>query len=165
MSNVGEFFFILLALVANLFTAPVAEVESSSYEPETAVVERVVDGDTIVVNLNGQEERVRYIGIDTPELAREDRPAECGAQAATTANESLVAGNEVTLTRDVSDRDRFDRLLRYVYVGDTFVQAALVEEGHAIAIKIKPDTKEFDVLDALESDARERAVGQWAACR
>lgn len=110
---------------------------------ETAVVNYVVDGDTIDVTMNGATYRVRYIGIDTPETDQT-----CGAEA-TAANASLVTGQTVTMVRDVSETDRYGRLLRYVYVGDTFVNGALVSGGWAIAKEYPPDTAMAGLLASL----------------
>ncbi|HEX3053997.1 MAG TPA: thermonuclease family protein, partial [Aggregatilineaceae bacterium] len=87
---------------------------------ETGKVVDIIDGDTIDVRISGEVYRVRYIGVNTPE-----RDDDCYAEA-TNANADLVEGQTVTLERDVSDTDQYGRLLRYVYVGDTFVNAALV---------------------------------------
>ncbi|MCA9366497.1 thermonuclease family protein [Candidatus Kaiserbacteria bacterium] len=140
-------------------TAPSAQPEPHA-SVVTATVVRVIDGDTIMVTQNGQEERVRYIGIDTPELDGD----ECYAAEATNLNSSLVFGHEVTLERDVSDRDQYGRLLRYVFVGDELVNEQLVRDGAAKVIKIQPDTARFDELKAVEQTARSQKLGLWAAC-
>jgi micrococcal nuclease len=120
---------------------------------EVGEVVRVVDGDTIDVLLGGQTVPVRYIGIDTPE-----RGEACGAEA-TAANERLVAGQTVMLVRDVSERDPFDRLLRYVYAGDVFVNAALVAQGYAQAAAFPPDTAHSGEFEALEAQAKAQNLG------
>ena len=114
---------------------------------EMAVVTYVADGDTIVVNLNGVEERVRYIGIDTPEVGD---PCE---EEATQANRTLVNGQTVRLEKDITNRDRYGRLLRYVYVGDLFVNAELVRQGWARAYRYEPDTKMAVYLESLAAEA------------
>lgn len=114
---------------------------------ETATVVNVIDGDTIDVMLNGQRQRVRYVGVNTPER---DEP--CYADA-TSANAALVDGQTVTLVMDTSDTDRFDRLLRYIYVGDTFVNAELVRQGYAEVVSYPPDTAFFDTFRDLEQEA------------
>jgi micrococcal nuclease len=133
---------------------------------ELARVLRVVDGDTIVVSLDGRSERVRYIGMDAPELARPDEGlgAECGADAARAANEALVAGEEIRLQRDASDRDRFGRLLRHVWLGDTLVSEALVARGVAEARSYPPDTALDGRLSAAEDEARSAGAGIWDQC-
>ena len=131
---------------------------------ETARVLRIVDGDTILVLLDGREERVRYIGVDTPETVAPDRPVECFGTEASAANARLVEGQTVRLERDVSERDRFGRLLRYVYAGDVFVNAELVRAGFATAVTFPPDVRETARLRQLERDARAAKRGLWGAC-
>lgn len=124
---------------------------------ELAQVTHIVDGDTIDVSINGTTYRVRYIGMDTPE-----RGAPC-AREATTANADLVWGQTVRLVRDVSETDRYDRLLRYVYVGDTFVNGVLVSGGWAIAKDYPPDTAMSAVLHSLEAQGVSRGCALVAA--
>jgi micrococcal nuclease len=112
-----------------------------------ALVTYVADGDTIVVDLNGVEERVRYIGIDTPEVGDP-----CGDEA-TQANRLLVNGQMVRLEKDISERDRYGRLLRYVYVGDVFVNAELVKDGWAVAYRYEPDTSLAVYLESQQVGA------------
>ncbi|MDP8958273.1 MAG: lamin tail domain-containing protein [Actinomycetota bacterium] len=121
----------------------------------------VVDGDTIEVLLpGGTQEPVRLIGINAPE---ED---ECLAPEATAFLADLVGGEQVALEADVSDRDQFGRLLRYVYLGDVLVNEVLVREGYAIARRYEPDTALAEVLEAAQADAQQRQAGMWspAAC-
>ncbi len=120
---------------------------------ETGRVVRVADGDTITVEINGEEFRVRYIGINTPELARSGNPAQPCAEDATQAHRDLVDGEIVTLVKDISETDRFDRLLRYVYVGDLFVNEWLIENGWAESTRYPPDTAFFERFSDLEQSA------------
>jgi len=124
--------------------------------PETAKVARVIDGDTIIIEGNY---RVRYIGIDTPEVY--PKVEEYGIEA-WEANRRLVEGKEVRLERDVTETDKYGRLLRYVYVGDVFVNAELVRQGLAEAKAYPPDTKYQDYLEKLEAEARLAGRGMWA---
>ena len=124
--------------------------------PETAKVIQVIDGDTITIEGNY---RVRYIGIDTPEVYPEVE--EYGIEA-WEANRRLVEGKEVRLERDVTEKDKYGRLLRYVYVGDVFVNAELVRQGLAEAKAYPPDTKYQDYLEELEAEARLASRGMWA---
>ena len=124
--------------------------------PETAVATRVIDGDTITID-TGQ--RVRYIGIDTPEVYPK---SEAYGMEAWQANRRLLEGKEVRLEMDVSETDKYGRLLRYVYVGDIFVNAELVKQGLAEAKAYPPDTKYQDLLEQLEREARLDGRGIWA---
>lgn len=137
---------------------------------ERAEVIRVVDGDTISVRIGGREERVRYIGLDAPEVANAGAgtAAECGGDEARTANERLITGEVLFLERDVSDRDRFGRLLRHAWLADAEwrpVGLELVESGAVEARSYRPDTARDDELDAAERRARDRGAGIWGACR
>lgn len=124
---------------------------------DTATVTAVIDGDTIEVNLNGTIYRVRYIGIDTPETG-----AICGSEA-TAANAALVSGRTVTMVRDVSETDRYGRLLRYVFVGNTFVNGALVSGGWADAVDYPPDTAQSAALHSLATQGNGRGCDLVAA--
>jgi len=104
---------------------------------EVAYVTRVIDGDSIEVSLNGVEEQVRYIGVNTPEYYSDERE---DAITATDLNRELVEGRYVLLIKDVSERDKFERLLRYVFTEDYFVNYELVEEGVAEVKSYPPDT-------------------------
>jgi micrococcal nuclease len=139
-----------------------------------AVVERVVDGDTIDVVIGDNHERVRLIGIDTPEIAhpasngRPANPAECFGDEAHRFTESLLpAGTEVRLARDVVPRDDYGRLLAYVYLaGDdgVFVNLELARQGYAQPLTIEPnDTLAAMIVDAAVS-AEQSEVGLWNAC-
>lgn len=120
---------------------------------DRARVISVYDGDTITVEIDGERYRVRYIGVNTPELSNGSTPAQvCGEEAAR-ANRELVDGQIVTLVKDVSETDRFDRLLRYVYLDDVFVNLWLVENGWAEAARYDPDTAFYETFRDLELDA------------
>jgi micrococcal nuclease len=132
---------------------------------ETARVVRVVDGDTIVIDRGHGNERIRYIGIDTPESVKPDTPVEFMAKEASVANEALVAGRDVVLERDVSDTDQYDRLLRYVWLregdGWVFVNLELVRRGFAQVATYPPDVRWTDTFRAAQREAREAGVGLW----
>ncbi|MDI6814614.1 MAG: thermonuclease family protein [Dehalococcoidales bacterium] len=125
--------------------------------PDAARVTQVIDGDTIIIE-GGY--RVRYIGIDAPET----RPGKLEAHGieAWQANRQLVEGKIVHLERDVSETDKYGRLLRYVYVDDVFVNAELVRLGLARAKAYPPDIKYQDYLEKLEQEARQAGRGMWA---
>jgi micrococcal nuclease len=154
----------LFMLLLVLFGAP--ETPQSTdivLATTTASVVRVIDGDTIDVQLGDTVERVRYIGIDTPEPYAGTAP-ECFAQEASAANRALVAERVVTLVRDQEDRDDYNRLLRYVYVGDTFVNWELARTGYATALPIPPNTRFAGELYAATQAAQTEALGLWGAC-
>ena len=115
---------------------------------DSATVTNIIDGDTIDVSINGSEYRVRYVGINTPE-----RDEAC-FQEASNANAALVQGQTVTLVRDVSETDRFGRLLRYVYVNGLNVNAELVRTGFAEAVEYPPDTAQTASFRDLEVQAQ-----------
>ncbi len=123
---------------------------------DSNVVE-VVDGDTIDVRVDGVVERVRLIGINSPERD------ECFEAEATEALRAAIDGETVRLESDVTDRDQFGRLLRYVYVDDVFVNESLVAGGFAIARRYEPDTAMAELLEAAQERAQSDAAGLWAA--
>jgi len=150
--------FLLLALLLTGCTfgfEPIPPGNGNGIVPagETATVVSVIDGDTIDVMLDGQRQRVRYIGINTPER---DEP--CYADA-TRANESLVDGRTITMVIDTTNTDRFDRLLRYIYVGDTFVNAELIRQGYAEAVSFPPNVAFYDTFRDLEREAARANLG------
>jgi hypothetical protein len=111
----------------------------------------------------GVEYTVRYIGIDTPETVHPDRPVEYMGPEASAANAALVQGEMVRLEKDVSETDRFGRLLRYVWVDGTMVNAELVRRGYAQASRYPPDVKYAELLRDLEAVARREERGLWGA--
>ncbi|MAF85463.1 MAG: nuclease [Dehalococcoidales bacterium] len=145
-------------------TAPFSQTSAPQPQVLTeAQVVRVVDGDTIEVNIGGHLYKVRYIGIDTPETVHPDKsiPEPYGKEA-TTKNKELVEGKIVTLEKDISETDKYGRLLRYAYVGDTFINAELVRLGYAQVVTYPPDVKYQDLFLQLQKEAREEGRGLWA---
>ena len=130
-------------------------------------VVRVVDGDTVVVDLDGHERTVRLLGIDTPETHHPDRPVEChGPEAAARLAELLPAGTEVRLERDVEPLDRYGRLLAHVVrqPDGLVVSRVLAAEGRADALRIPPNTALAAELAADVAAARDARRGLWGAC-
>jgi len=131
---------------------------------EKATVKRVVDGDTIVLT-DGRT--VRYIGIDTPETVHPKKLVQCFGQEASATNKALVAGQEVWLEKDVSEMDRYQRLLRYVYIASSessalvMVNEKLVADGLAYASSYPPDIKYQLKFSELEYEARRSGRGLW----
>lgn len=157
-----------LAFASAAFAAPPEGIPADSTPAE--VVE-IVDGDTIVVLLeNGAEATVRLIGIDTPETKYPGREVACFGPEASAYTERLVKpGREVWLERDVSDVDRYDRLLRYVWVeknnGDVYqLNAVLVRDGYAAAVEYEPDTRYSPAYEQLQTEAQIDGKGLWTGC-
>ena len=143
----------------------------SSSDPQQgageAVVKRVVDGDTIIVHVGGRDERVRLIGIDTPETVDPRKPVQCyGKEASDHPKALLPPGTPVRLERDVEPRDKYDRLLAYVYrVSDgLFVNLELARDGYAQLLTIPPNVTYVDQLRAAVADARHAGRGLWSSC-
>jgi micrococcal nuclease len=139
-----------------------------------ATVERIVDGDTIDVSIDGNEERVRLTGIDTPEIAHEafgDRPAndaECFADEAHAFVAGLIPlGTPVRLERDVVGRDDYGRLLAYVYRASdgVFVNYEIVRQGYARPLTIAPNVAHSELMVQAARDAERDDAGLWSACR
>ena len=148
-------------------------VEPAGYEE--AVVLRAVDGDTIEVEVTarvegpgagdaavGETYDVRLLGIDTPESVSPREPVECFGREATAATEALLEGTTVKLVKDVEERDGFDRLLRYVYLGAELANARLVANGYARAYTYPPNVRWSDRFSELERDARANRRGLWS---
>jgi micrococcal nuclease len=133
---------------------------------DAARVVRVVDGDTVVVRTGGHEERVRYIGVDTPESVKPGTPVQCFAKAASAANKRLIEGREVRLVRDAEARDRYGRTLAYVYRSSDglFVNAELVRRGYAKPLTIPPNVAHAVELRRLAATARRAGRGLWSRC-
>lgn len=132
-----------------------------------AVVERVVDGDTIVVHLGATSEKVRLIGIDTPESVDPRQPVECfGPEASARLAELVPPGTSVRLEVDAEPRDTYDRLLAYVHRASdgAFVNLAMVADGYANTLTIAPNVAYRDRLVEAERAARDAGLGLWAAC-
>lgn len=130
------------------------------------IVSKVIDGDTIELNTG---ERLRYIGIDTPEIKYGKEP-ECFAQQAKEFNKKLVEKKEIKIEKDVSEKDKFRRLLRNVFVTDEstksviFVNEYLVRQGYAIVSTYPPDVKYIEDLLLAQQEARENNRGLWGKC-
>ncbi len=121
-------------------------------------VTRIVDGDTIHVEIDGVDYPVRYIGVDTPEL-NSGNPV---ADLATKENSGMVEGKTVVLIKDVSETDPYDRLLRYVLVDNVFVNYELVRDGMAVAKEYPPDTICHEFFHQAQDQAKAEVMGVWA---
>lgn len=133
----------------------------------SAVVGYVVDGDTVDLLIGGEDERVRLIGIDTPETVSRDVPVQCfGAEASAALTGLLPPGTVVRIERDQEARDRFGRLLLYLYRAEDglFVNQWLVEQGFADTMFFEPNTTFEGPFTRVRNDARAEGRGLWAAC-
>jgi micrococcal nuclease len=163
MRRIAPFALLIVAVAVVL-------VHGHGAQPATAFgraqVVRVVDGDTIRVRLGDRTERVRYIGVDTPESVKPGTPVQCFAKRAAAANAALVAGQQVRLIGDVEHRDRYGRLLAYVYRArdGAFVNALLVRGGYARTLTIAPNVAHAGEFARLARGAREAGRGLWSAC-
>jgi micrococcal nuclease len=167
-----KFFAWLIATVLLAFGIVFNQINPQEQKPTTtlgagvAQVEEVVDGDTIKLS-DGQT--VRYVGMDTPETVDPRKPVGCFGQEASKANKELVEGKTVRLEKDVGDKDKYGRLLRYVFVkdeqgGETFVNLELVKRGFAMVETVAPNVKYQDQFLEAQQEARNNNLGLWASC-
>ena len=157
----------LLAAVA-LVVAACTTPSSAAKPPGRATVEHVVDGDTIDVTIGGHRERVRLIGINTPETVDPRRPVECfGHEASAHTSTLLPVGTEVDLVRDVEPRDAYGRLLAYVYrrPDGLFVNLDLAAQGYADLLTFPPNIAHVDEFRAAVAAARRASRGLWSRCQ
>lgn len=147
-------------------TARTAGTKLAAAQPGLYPVAHVTDGDTIIVRTPTGEEIVRMIGVDTPEVKDPRKPVQCFGEAASAHSKKVLTGAKVRLEPDPTDndRDKYGRLLRYIYLPDgTLYNAALIRDGYAFAYTVFPLVK-LDEFRALEKQARAANLGLWAAC-
>jgi endonuclease YncB( thermonuclease family) len=143
------------------FDQPVEQLNPGLYK-----VTSFSDGDTIAVNMNGVRETVRMIGVDTPETHHPDLPVQCYGPAAAAYTKNLIGNQEVRLEADPTNqnRDRYKRLLRYVYLPDgRLVQAEIIKNGYGFAYTLFPFTKKENFIK-LEEQAKTNLKGLWTNC-
>jgi micrococcal nuclease len=140
--------------------------QATEQQPGLYEVVRFVDGDTITVDMNGKRETVRMIGVDTPETHKPNTPVQCYGPAAATFTKNLIGNQRVRLEADPTNqnRDRYDRLLRYVYLPDNrLIAKELIAGGYGFAYTLFPFEKTQDFV-ATEKTAKEKAKGLWGNC-
>jgi endonuclease YncB( thermonuclease family) len=143
--------------------AVITEILASPVPEGFVFAAEVVDGDTIRL---ADGSVVRYIGVDTPETVHPKKAVQCYGKEASSFNRSLVEGMPVKLVRDISDTDKYDRLLRYVYLEDgTFVNLALIAQGYAQAVTYPPDIAHAAEFRDAQAAARAAGLGLWGSCR
>jgi micrococcal nuclease len=159
---------VVLAAASSLAAACASPAPGSGPPADgAAVVTHIVDGDTLDVAIGGTEERIRLLGIDTPETVAPGRPVQCyGAEASAHLQSLVPVGTPVRLERDAVARDRYDRLLAYVYRADDdlHVNLALVEQGYADAVTYGDNEALYPELVAAKHRAREGGRGLWGVC-
>ena len=166
MRSGGRGSVLLLLLAALVLLRPWEELDLGDEPPASApaYVTRVVDGDTVEVRLDGEEEDVRYIGVDTPETVKPGAPVDCFGPQASSFNHRLVERRQVRLVFGAERRDQYGRLLAYVYLGDRFVNAELIRRGLARTLTIPPNDRFAGQLKRLEIAAARAGRGLWGAC-
>ena len=161
---------LLLTAACGQATASVPTTAAPGALEPNATIEYVVDGDTVDVLIDDQQERVRLIGIDTPEIAHrgQPEPSECFGDEATTFTKSLLpVGTSVHLERDVVARDDYGRLLGYIYRASdgVFVNYEIVRQGYAQPLTIPPNVAFSELIVQAARDAEADQAGLWNACR
>ena len=141
---------------------------------EKAKVLYAADGDTIWVDIGGKKEKIRFVGINTPELARDGNPAEFMAEEAKNFTSNTLRDKEIYLEKDITDRDKYDRMLRYIWlekpvanptkedIEEKTLNGILVKEGYAYSNYYKPDIKYQKHLDNIEKSAQDKGLGIWS---
>ena len=150
-------------------TAPSPASSAVSIDGDKVLVTKVIDGDTIKVNTGGKEVTVRILGVDTPETVDPRKSVQCFGKEASNEAKRLLTGKTVILQKDVSDKDKYDRLLRYVFLplGDGRILNIgdyLIREGYAHTLTIPPDVKYADQFLEAQRQAREAKKGLWGKC-
>lgn len=159
----------LVLLVVSPLIAKYAPQNSvaQTAQPGTYRVASFADGDTITIDMDGTEEKVRFIGVDTPETHDPRKPVQCYGEAAAAFTRKLIGNSRVKLEADPenTNRDRYNRLLRYVYLPDgTFVNAEIIRQGYGFAYTSFPFTRANE-FRALEQQARASNTGLWGSCQ
>ena len=163
-----EKFISQIPIVASSITISSSPETVASDSAEIAVVQRVVDGDTIELS-DGR--KVRYIGVDTPELHHPTKSVQCFGKEAMEKNKELVEGKTIKMMKDVSETDRYKRLLRYIWVPSTssgqdlFVNEYLAREGFAHQSTFPPDVKYVELFRKAAEEARVSNKGLWSLCK
>lgn len=148
----------------------VATASASPLINNTYLVSKVIDGDTFEIKVNGSTVRVRMVGIDTPETVDPRRPVGCFGKQASSETKRLIEGKRVVLTKDVSETDKYNRLLRYVYLPisdgeNLFINDYLIRQGFAKTLTYPPDVKYDKRFLEAEREARENLRGMWGECK
>ena len=161
LKKLAIFLLLTILIFAGLYFAKISGLSSDS----TYKVTRVVDGDTIDVESKSEKFSVRLIGIDTPELHKPNTPVQCFAQVAQSYLEPILLGKEVKLVKDVEDEDKYQRKLRYVFLGEENINYKMVEEGYAYLLTIPPNVLYQSMFRNAALDAIRSDKGLWKECQ
>lgn len=159
---------VMAAVAVALWQGWIRPVDSKTFtrvQPGAYTVKQFVDGDTVLVDMNGTEEKIRFIGIDTPETHKENTPVQCYGPAAAAYTKNRIGSGSIRLVADTltTNRDRYDRLLRYVYLEDgSNLNLELVQKGYAFAYAF-PFAKSQEFNAAMEQ-AQTAKAGLWGNC-
>ena len=157
----------LVVVLACTFLGSCSSSDASLPQGANARVVKVIDGDTVDVSIDGKVERVRLIGIDTPETKKPNTPIECyGPEASERIAFLLPVGTPVILQRDAEARDHYGRLLGYIFrfSDNIFVNGDLMKGGFARPLAIAPNTAYSKEFSSLATDAQAAKLGLWGAC-
>lgn len=160
---------IALVVLTVIIVLKVKNIRITLPQPQPGLysVIEIHDGDTISVNMNSRTEIIRMIGIDTPESQRPNTPVQCFAKEATNFTKSLIGQNKVRLQADPlnTNRDRYDRLLRYVFLADgTLLQTKIISGGYGFSYTQFPYLRAIE-FEAIENQAEKAKRGLWGVCR
>ncbi len=153
---------ITIFLIVKYVLHPPSHFKVARKSVANARVTNIIDGDTIVLETG---EKVRYVGMDTPELHHPKKPVQCFAQKAMERNRELILGKVVRLEKDVSETDKYGRLLRYVFIDNLLVNDELVKEGYAQLLTIPPDVKYANLFRTSQQEAFVNGRGLWKECK
>lgn len=148
----------------NAPTTHARETPPASTPVELAFVQRVVDGDTFIALVGARRFRVRLIGVNTPETVKPNTPVQCYGPESSAYAKQLLTGKRVRLVYDVDRYDRYGRTLAYVYLGKTFFNLALVQQGYAVVETVPPDIAHVGEFVAAQRAARAKRLGLWLTC-
>jgi len=159
-----KFIAIILLAIFSVFgylSFPINDTPSSIISENTYLVTRIVDGDTVEINYNSQKEKVRLIGIDTPETVKPNTPVQAYGKDASEFTKSQLLNNYIALEFDEQERDQYGRLLAYVYINGEMFNKTLLSKGLARVSTFPPNTKYVDEFIEIEATAKSNKIGLW----
>ncbi|MCR8633602.1 thermonuclease family protein [Paenibacillus radicis (ex Xue et al. 2023)] len=150
-----------ILLLTMLLSGCQSKSTSTNSGRESVKIDRVVDGDTFEIKLNGKKEKVRLIGVDTPETKKPNTPVMFYGKEASDFTKKRLENKTVELEWDVERKDKYDRLLAYVWVEDELFNRTLVKEGYARIATFPPNVKYVDLFKKDQEEARNKQKGLW----